>query len=55
MENLLNLSEEHMKAVFFLQHFCRFEILFKIKFLKKSPMCQGDTNMDQTMDPTFQD
>ena len=38
MEKLLNLSEEYMRAVFFLQLFCRF---FKIEFLTNLQRARG--------------
>ena len=40
MEKLLTLNERQMRAVFFLQLFCRFENFFKIK-LKKISMCKA--------------
>lgn len=40
MEKFLTLNERQMRAVFFLQLFCRFEIFFKIKF-KKISTCKA--------------
>lgn len=57
MGTLLTLSEGHMRALLFLQLFCRSEIFFSINFLK-SLRVQGtmeDMTMDQTTDPAFQD